>query len=178
MQLTQQRTLPVPQAAAWAALNDIDLLRQAMPGCESITPLGDDRYEVLFNAAVGPVKAKFKGTLALAELDPPNAYTLRFEGQGGGAGHGKGHARVRLEPAGGHTVLHYDVQASVGGRIAQLGSRLVDLAAQKMANDFFAAFGDALAARQPAAAAPAPAAPSPGWLARLLERWRRLWRQA
>lgn len=182
MQLTSQQTLPVDQAEAWAALNDIDLLRESMPGCESITPTGDNRYEVLFTAAIGPVKAKFKGKLELADLDPPKAYTIRFEGQGGAAGHGKGSAQVRLEPAGGaSTVLHYAVNASVGGKIAQVGSRLVDLAAQKMAGDFFENFNAKLQARQAAAApaAGAPAAPpaareAGGFFARLLARLRRL----
>lgn len=177
MQLTSQQTLPVGQAEAWAALNDIELLRESMPGCESITPTGDNRYEVLFTAAIGPVKAKFKGKLELADLQPPNAYTIKFEGQGGAAGHGKGTAQVRLEPAGAQsTVLHYAVNASVGGKIAQVGSRLVDMAAQKMAGDFFENFNAKLQARQAPAAAPeaAPTAAEGGLLARLLARLRRL----
>jgi uncharacterized protein len=179
MQLTSQQTLPVDQAEAWAALNDIDLLRESMPGCESITPTGDDRYEVLFTAAIGPVKAKFKGRLELADQQPPNAYTIRFEGQGGAAGHGKGTAQVRLEPAGARsTLLHYTVNASVGGKIAQVGSRLVDMAAQKMAGDFFANFNAKLQARHAPAPAEAPAAVAAGpdaggWVARLLQRIRR-----
>lgn len=177
MELTSQQTLPVAQAQAWAALNDIDLLRQCIPGCEAITPAGDNQYEVLITAAVGPVKAKFKGKLQLEKLQPPTSYTLRFEGQGGAAGHGKGTAEVRLEPAGpASTVLHYTAKATVGGKLAQLGSRLVDMAAQKMAADFFGTFNTRLQERFPAAAAPAPApAPAPqGPLGRLLAWLKRL----
>ena len=100
---------------------------------------------MLLTAAIGPVKAKFKGKLKLADLQPPEAYTIHFEGQGGAAGHGKGSAKVRLEPAGAdETVLHYTATAQVGGKIAQIGSRLIDMAAQKMAGEFFASFNKLL----------------------------------
>jgi uncharacterized protein len=178
MQLTSQQTLPVGQAQAWEALNDITLLQQAIPGCEGITPTGDNKYEVTVMAVVGPVKAKFKGKLQLENLQPPNSYTLRFEGQGGAAGHGKGHADIRLEAAGPQqTLLHYVAQASVGGKMAQIGSRLVDMAAQKMATEFFEAFNKALQERYGVAAAePAAveAAPAGGFFARLLAWLRRL----
>ena len=132
MQLTSQQALPVNQAQAWEALNDITLLQAAIPGCEGITPTGDNQYEVLVLAAIGPVKAKFKGKLQLENMQPPTSYTLRFEGQGGPAGHGKGTADIRLEPNRPHeTVLHYTANASVGGKIAQIGSRLVDAAARR-----------------------------------------------
>lgn len=148
MQLSNQQTLPVSQAQAWEALNDTSLLQQAIPGCESLTPTGENQYEALVTAAIGPVKAKFKGKLQLEDLQPPVSYTLRFEGQGGAAGHGKGNAKIRLEPVGStETVLHYEVQASVGGKIAQVGSRLVDMAAQKMAGEFFERFTAALKER-------------------------------
>ena len=171
MQLTHQQTLPVTQAQAWEALNDISLLQQAIPGCESLTPSGDNQFEVLITAAIGPVKAKFKGKLQLENLQPPTSYTLRFEGQGGAAGHGKGNAEIRLEATGPReTVLHYTAHATVGGKIAQIGSRLVDMAAQKMATDFFEAFNARLQERYAVVAAPVPAAaPVPqGLLARLL----------
>ena len=170
MQLTSQQTLPVSQAQAWAALNDTTLLQQAIPGCESLTPAGDHQYEVLITAAIGPVKARFKGKLQLENLQPPTAYTLRFEGQGGAAGHGKGHADIRLEAAGpNQTVLHYSAHATVGGKIAQIGSRLVDMAAQKMATEFFETFNAKLQERYAVVAAPAaaPAAPQ-GLLAGIL----------
>lgn len=179
MQLTGQETLPVAQAQAWEALNDTEMLKAAITGCESLTPTGEHEYEALLAVAIGPVKAKFKGRLRLSELQPPSSYRIAFEGQGGAAGHGKGEAQVRLESQGpAQTLLHYTVNASVGGKIAQIGSRLVDMAAQKMAGDFFAAFNAALQQRY--GVAPAPAAEAPrksawqrflawylGWLGRI-----------
>jgi uncharacterized protein len=169
MQLTNQQTLPVGQAQAWAALNDIALLQAAIPGCDAITATGENQYEALVTAAIGPVKAKFRGKLQLENLLPPHSYTLRFEGQGGAAGHGKGHADIRLEAAGAaQTVLHYTAHASVGGKIAQVGSRLVDMAAQKMATEFFESFTAAVQQKYGAVAAPAMMAAPPGLFARLL----------
>jgi uncharacterized protein len=166
MQLTSQQTLPVNQAQAWEALNDITLLQAAISGCESITPTGDNRFDILVTAAVGPVKAKFKGKLQLENLQPPTSYTLRFEGQGGAAGFGKGHADIRLQPAGEReTLLQYNAHATVGGKLAQVGSRLVDMAAQKMATEFFESFNLALQERYGVVAAPPPA--PRGLLARL-----------
>ncbi|MBI3367913.1 MAG: carbon monoxide dehydrogenase subunit G [Burkholderiales bacterium] len=174
MQLTNQQVLPVNQAQAWEALNDITLLQQAIPGCDSITPSGDHQYEVLITAAIGPVKAKFKGKLQMENLQPPTSYTLRFEGQGGAAGHGKGSADIRLEANGPReTVLHYTAHASVGGKIAQIGSRLVDMAAQKMATEFFESFNARLQERY-AVAAQAPVAESAGLLTRLVAWFKRL----
>lgn len=148
MQLTGQETLPVAQAQVWEALNDTEMLKAAISGCEALTLIGDHEYEVLIAVSIGPVKAKFKGKLKLSDLKPPSSYQLAFEGSGGAAGHGKGTAQVRLETLGPQeTLLHYTVLASVGGKIAQIGSRLVDMAAQKMAGDFFAAFNAALQQR-------------------------------
>ncbi len=178
MQLSNQQTLPVAQAQAWAALNDIGLLQQAIPGCESITATGENQYEVQIAVAIGPMRAKFKGKLVLENLQPPTSYSLRFEGQGGAAGHGKGQADIRLEAAGPQsTVLHYSAKASVGGKIAQIGSRLVDMAAQKMATEFFASFTAKLTERHaatPVAPAPAPAPVPPGLLAQWLAWLKRL----
>lgn len=175
MQLASQQLLPVAQEAAWAALNDIELLRQAIPGCESMTATGEHRYELVVATAIGPVKARFKSKLALLDVQAPQSYTMQFDGQGGAAGHGKGVAKVRLEPAdGGTTVLHYTVTAQVGGKLAQVGSRLVDIAAQKLAKDFFANFEQAIVARYGIPAAPAPVAARPGFLARLWGALRRL----
>lgn len=175
MQLASRQTLPVSQADAWAALNDTEILKACIPGCESITASGDQQYDVAMTAAVGPVKAKFKGKLKLADLNPPTSYTLHFEGQGGAAGHGKGRAEVRLEPKGPReTELHYTATASVGGKIAQIGSRLVDMTAQKMAAEFFASFDEQLRQRH-GVAAPAPAPERrAGLLARLAAWLRRL----
>lgn len=145
MQMSEQQRLPVPLAAAWEALNDTQLLTRCIPGCESLTLDGEDEYAALMVIAIGPVKARFKGRLCIEEKQPPTAYRLQFEGQGGAAGHGKGHANVRLEAEGPDaTVLHYEAHATVGGKLAQIGSRLVDMAARKLANDFFARFNAAL----------------------------------
>lgn len=160
MELKGEQLLPVSQQAAWEALNDTTLLREAIPGCESITPSTVEGeasespgvYDLVMVAAIGPVKAKFKGKLQLMDLDPPNAYTIRFEGSGGVAGFGKGSAAVKLVPADGDsTRLDYHAQASVGGKIAQVGSRLVDMAARKIADNFFENFTAALAKRGSAA---------------------------
>jgi carbon monoxide dehydrogenase subunit G len=154
MELSNQQSLPVSPAIAWEALNDTSLLQQAIPGCEGITAIGENEYEVVVVAAIGPVKAKFKGKLKLGDITPPTSYTLAFEGQGGAAGHGKGTAAVRLETVSEtETLLHYTAHATVGGKIAQIGSRLVDMAAQKMARDFFEKFTAVLAERH----APPPA---------------------
>ncbi len=169
MQLSSQQTLPVGQQAAWEALNDTSLLQASIPGCESLTASGDNQYDVLITAAVGPVKAKFKGKLRLEQLNPPTSYVMFFEGQGGTAGHGKGSAEVRLEAAGPQqTLLHYTANATVGGKIAQIGSRVVDMAANKMAKDFFETFNARLQERYPAEVAieappPAPAKPAGAW---------------
>jgi hypothetical protein len=172
MELTSQQTLPVAQAQAWEALNDISLLKECIPGCDGITATGEHQYEVLITAAIGPVKAKFKGKLQLENLQPPTSYMLRFEGQGGAAGHGKGTAEVKLESTGPRsTVLHYTAKATVGGKIAQLGSRLVDMAAQKMATEFFATFNTKLQERYQVAPEPVPAVAEPapqGLVAKLL----------
>ena len=167
MQLSSEQLLPVSQRLAWEALNDTGMLTAAIPGCESITPSegGDaESFDLVMVAAIGPVKAKFKGKLNVSDLQPPNAYTLRFEGSGGAAGFGKGSASVRLEVVGDNeTKLFYDANAQVGGKIAQVGSRLVDMAARKIANNFFSNFTEQLRERypQPAASASQPAA-TPG----------------
>jgi len=174
MQLTSEQTLPVSSQQAWEALNDVTLLQAAIPGCESITPAGDNQYDVAIMAVVGPVKARFKGKLRLDDIQPPISYTMHFEGQGGAAGHGKGSAQVRLQAQGpNRTVLHYSAQASVGGKLAQIGSRLVDMAAQKMANDFFETFSNKLQQRYGGAAVETAAVPA-GWFARWLAWFRRL----
>ena len=179
MQLTNQQILPVGQAQAWEALNDMTLLQASIPGCESITPTGENQYEALVTAAVGPVKAKFKGKLRLENIQAPNGYMLQFEGQGGPAGHAKGSAEIKLEASGpNQTVLHYTANASVGGKLAQIGSRLVDMAAQKMATDFFERFNEKLAERYGVAPAVEVAAPEAagggGLVARIVAWFKRL----
>jgi uncharacterized protein len=141
MELTETYTLPVPQQRAWEALNDTEILRASIPGCESIEPDGDNAYAVSLSASVGPVKARFKGRMQLTDIDAPNTYTIVFDGQGGGAGFGKGQTHVKLEPDGDEaTKLTYTASAQVGGKLAQIGSRLVDGAARKLAGEFFKRF--------------------------------------
>ncbi|RKT25762.1 hypothetical protein B0G69_1489 [Paraburkholderia sp. RAU2J] len=142
MELTETHTLPVAQQRTWDALNDTEILRACIPGCESIDPDGENAYLVTLSAAVGPVKARFKGRMQLTDIDAPNAYNIVFEGQGGAAGFAKGNARVTLEPDGdAATKLSYTASAQVGGKLAQIGSRLVDGAARKIAGEFFKRFG-------------------------------------
>ena len=143
MEMTGEQLIPASQQHTWDALNDPEILRASVPGCDSIEKTGDNEYLVLMVARVGPVSAKFKG-----KLDPPNSYSIAFEGQGGAAGFGKGSAQVSLSPEGEGTRLAYSVKASVGGKLAQIGSRLVDAAAKKIANDFFQAFNDKVAGAQ------------------------------
>jgi uncharacterized protein len=149
MEMSGEQLIDAPQQATWNALNDPDVLKACVPGCESIDPIGDNQYQVLMVARVGPVSAKFKGKLTLSDIQPPNAYAIAFEGQGGAAGFAKGSAKVRLSTEGMTTKLAYDVKASVGGKLAQIGSRLVDAAAKKVADDFFRNFNERMSAAEP-----------------------------
>jgi uncharacterized protein len=150
MQMTGQRTVPVTPRQTWDALNDPTVLKACIAGCESIALVAPDLYELVMNARIGPVSARFKGRLTRSDVDEPRSYRITFDGQGGAAGFGKGVADVRLSEAPGGTLLDYEVSAQVGGKIAQIGSRLIDGAARKIADDFFSAFeaklvGDAAA---------------------------------
>ena len=141
MEMTGEQQIPVSQEKTWQALNDVEVLKACIPGCESIVPSGENQYDVVLTAKVGPVSAKFKGKLMLADIDPPNAYNLAFEGQGGVAGFARGSAQVNLTADGDEaTRLGYAVKANVGGKLAQIGSRLIDGAAKKLAEQFFSAF--------------------------------------
>jgi hypothetical protein len=142
MEMTGEQLIRATQAETWAALNDLAILKECVPGCESIEPAGDNEFVVLMTARVGPVSAKFKGRMTLSNIVPPTSYSIAFEGQGGVAGFAKGGADVSLAGAGQDTRLTYKVKASVGGKLAQIGSRLVDAAANKVAGDFFAAFNE------------------------------------
>lgn len=165
MEMSGEQLIPAPRAQVWAALNDPEILRQAIPGCREIQKLSDTEMTASVVAKVGPVQATFKGKVTLSDVDAPNGYTITGEGQGGVAGFGKGGAKVALADAegGAATLLTYTAQAQVGGKLAQIGARLVDGAAKKMADDFFTNFnrivGEQAAAAAPAAAAPAPEAP-------------------
>lgn len=146
MTMTGSATLPADRAKVWAMLNDAAVLKACIPGCQSLEKTSDTSFAAIAKVKIGPVSATFKGSVQLSELDPPNGYTIGGEGEGGIAGFAKGGAKVRLSDAAdapGSTVLTYDVQANVGGKIAQLGSRLIDGVAKKMADQFFANFVEA-----------------------------------
>ncbi|MGF1593013.1 MAG: carbon monoxide dehydrogenase subunit G [Kiloniellaceae bacterium] len=162
MQMTGQYRIEAPREAVWEALNDVEVLRSCIPGVEEIEKTSDTSFAAKVRAKVGPVSARFAGEVTLSDLDPPNGYTIRGEGKGGAAGFAKGGAKVRLEDDGAATLLSYDVDAQVGGKLAQIGSRLIDGTAKKMADDFFSRFAETVtAAAAPAAAAKAAPAPAP-----------------
>jgi carbon monoxide dehydrogenase subunit G len=140
MNLEGERRLPARIEQAWAALNDPQALKACITGCESMELTGEDEYTVVMAVRIGPVNARFKGRLRLLNVQPPSSYTIDFDGQGGVAGFGKGSADVVLTSEGEQTVLRYTAKAQVGGKIAQIGSRLVDSAANKVAGEFFTAF--------------------------------------
>jgi carbon monoxide dehydrogenase subunit G len=170
MDLSGEYRIAAPREAVWKALNDADVLRQCIPGCESVEKTSDTEFNAKVRAKVGPVSAGFTGKVTLSDLDPPNGYKISGEGQGGVAGFARGGADVRLKPdeSGAGTILTYAVQANVGGKIAQIGSRLVDAASATMADRFFGAFAADLAAKYPAAAgAPAVVVARPGFFATL-----------
>jgi len=171
MQQTGEYRIGAARETVWSALNDPDVLSRCIDGCQSMTRLGDDAFEATVKAKVGPVSATFKADLKLTDIDAPSSYTLNASVKGGAAGFGKGVARVSLREAAGATLLRYEVEGSVGGKLAQVGQRLIDGAARKMADDFFGSFGDVVAPGSSArVAAPAPAAeipttePSGRWL--------------
>ena len=141
MEIGGQQLVPASQADTWKALNDTDILKRCIPGCESMEQLSESQYQLQMRARIGPVNAKFKGLMTLQDVDEPRAYTIVFEGQGGVAGFAKGQAAVALAPEGeAATRLSYSVKAMVGGKLAQLGARLIDGVARKLANDFFTRF--------------------------------------
>lgn len=140
MEMKSSQSVPASREETWRALNDPEMLKACIPGCESLEKVSDTEYQLAMRAKVGPVNAKFRGKMTLADMNPPESYTIIFEGQGGVAGFAKGNARVNLVPDGGTTRLEYVASAQVGGKLAQVGSRLVDGAAQKMAAQFFGAF--------------------------------------
>jgi carbon monoxide dehydrogenase subunit G len=141
MEMTATRTIAADRATVWAALNDADTLKACIPGCEELTGSPEEGFEAVVKQKVGPVKATFTGAVTLTDVVPEQSYTISGEGKGGVAGFAKGGAKVSLSDAeGGGTDLHYDVEAKVGGKIAQLGSRLIDSFARKMADQFFDRF--------------------------------------
>jgi carbon monoxide dehydrogenase subunit G len=155
MELSHTRHIPAPPERVWGALNDPAVLKACIPGCESFELAPDGSYVTTVATRIGPVSARFGGRVELADVEPPIGYTIRFSGQGGAAGFANGEAKVHLAPDDGGTALSYTASAQVGGKIAQIGSRLVDGAAAKLADDFFASFARYLAPEEPAAASAA-----------------------
>ncbi len=167
MDMTGEYRIPAPRQRVWEALNDPEILKAAIPGCEELNKVGDDELEARVKAKVGPVSATFTGKVTLSDLNPPASYRISGEGKGGAAGFAKGGAEVNLTEDGSDTILRYAAKADVGGKLAQIGSRLIQGTAKKMADDFFGKFsaivGDRFAAEQPAAPEPAPTLPPPTW---------------
>ena len=176
MDMTGERLIPAPRETVWAALNDPDVLKASIPGCESIEKLSDTELKAIASLKIGPINARFNGKVTLEDLDPPNGYNLNGEGQGGVAGFAKGGARVRLEDEQGATRLRYEVHAQIGGKMAQLGARLIDSTAKSLSEKFFNNFSAQVApqveenvpeaapaeAAEPAQAAAAPASEEAG----------------
>jgi carbon monoxide dehydrogenase subunit G len=171
MDMTGERRIPAPRETVWAALNDPAVLKASIPGCDSLEKLGDDQMKATASIKVGPISAKFSGKVQLSEIDAPNGYRISGEGQGGVAGFAKGGAKVTLTDEGAETKLSYEVNAQVGGKLAQLGGRLIDATAKQMADAFFDRFSAQVQALAPAPAvaadgeavveAVAPVAPAP-----------------
>lgn len=142
MKLTAEQRIAAPRQRVWEGLNDPEILRASIPGCQSLDKVADDRFTATVEVKVGPIGARFKGAVSLTELDPPSGYTLLLEGSGGIAGTMKGSAKVRLSDAPGGTLISYDVEAQVGGRMAQLGGPIIDATAKQLAGKFFSRFGE------------------------------------
>ncbi len=178
MELTGSQSIAAPRLKVWEALNDPEVLRASIPGCQSLTKEGEDRFAAVAEIKIGPIGARFKGNVALSEIDAPNGYVLSGQGNGGIAGNAKGRAVVKLSDHGAGTLLSYTVEADVGGRMAQLGGPIIDATAKRLADQFFAKFGAVVAGGVPvaakAAATPVAASPSAapsalpwGWLVTL-----------
>ncbi len=178
MKMNGEFRVPTDRETVWRALNDPEVLRECLPGCQEIEKTSDTEMSATLAIKVGPVKATFKGGVTLSDIDPPNGYTLSGQGQGGTAGFASGEAKVRLVEENGGTVLQYECDAKVGGKLAQIGSRLIDSTAKKLAKQFFDSLAEKLGGgEEPEAAAeaaqeaaptesaprpdPAPASPAP-----------------
>jgi carbon monoxide dehydrogenase subunit G len=149
--MSGENRIPASRAKVWAALNDPAVLKASIPGCQSLEKLSDTEMTAVVQAKVGPVKATFNGHVTLSNIDPPNGYTIEGEGKGGVAGFAKGGADVRLADDGDGTLLTYKVKAQVGGKLAQIGGRLIDATAKQMADQFFSAFAANVGGPPPAA---------------------------
>ena len=157
MDMQGSRQLAVTQQQAWDALNNPEVLKTCIPGCDKVEATADNQYAVGMALKIGPVAAKFTGKITLSDINPPNSYNIAFDGQGGVAGHGKGSAAVKLEPNPQGCLMTYVVNAQVGGKIAQMGQRLIDGVAKSMAEDFFKRFDAEMERQHPAAYAAAAA---------------------
>jgi hypothetical protein len=162
MKMSGIRELAAPQVEVWQKLNDVDVLKRCIPGCESLEWSGDNDLKATVAVKIGPVSARFNGAVTLSDLDPPNGYRISGSGSGGVAGSAKGGANVRLKPSGAGTELSYDVDADVSGKIAQLGGRLIDATAASLANQFFDRFAAEFAVAEVPAGTPARAPAGPG----------------
>jgi uncharacterized protein len=176
MDMTSTRRIEAPRDVVWAALNDPEVLRQSIPGCQSIEKISDTELEAKVTLKIGPVKASFSGKVTLSDVDAPHGYTISGEGTGGAAGFARGSAKVRLTEEGTTTVLSYEAKAEVGGKLAQVGSRLIDSTAKKLAGEFFEKFGEVVApAAEAAVSAPTTEVASgvpdkPGWFRSLVKK--------
>lgn len=150
MDMTGERRIPAPRQTVWDALNNPEVLKSSIPGCESLEKTGDNEMTARAAVKVGPISARFNGKVQLSEINPPNSYTISGEGQGGVAGFAKGGAKVVLADEGPATLLSYQVNAQVGGKLAQLGGRLIDATAKQMADSFFERFSQQVEAMGPA----------------------------
>ena len=164
MDMNGSQRIEASREKVYAALNDVEILKQCIPGCESIEKTSDNEMNAKVTLRVGPVKASFTGKVLLSDLDPPNGYTITGEGAGGMAGFAKGSAAVKLEPDGDATILHYTVKADVGGKLAQLGGRLIDATSTKLAGEFFEKFGSIVG---PVSAPNDESAEKKGWLGKI-----------
>jgi carbon monoxide dehydrogenase subunit G len=171
MDMTGEERIGASREAVWAALNDIDVLKQCIPGCQSLERVSDTDMAAKVKLTIGPVSATFSGKVKLSELDPPNGYRIAGEGSGGAAGYAKGSALVRLVEDGPGTLLRYEAKADVGGKLAQLGGRLIDATARKLAGEFFRNFTTVVGPAVPAAEEGAEAQAEPPKKEGLLKRW-------
>lgn len=144
MVMNGEYQIPAPRETVWAKLNDPEMLKACIPGCETLDKLSDTEFQAVATTKIGPVKATFKGKVTLSDLDPPNGYKISGQGDGGVAGFAKGGATVKLEPKDDGTLLSYAVEAQIGGKLAQIGQRLINGAAKKIADEFFKNFAAAV----------------------------------
>jgi len=161
MHMAGEQRIAAPRQRVWEALNDPEILRQCIPGCQSLERDGADKFNAVAEVKIGPIGARFKGAVQLSDLDAPNGYTISGQGSGGVAGNARGGAKVRLSDDGAGTLVRYDVDAEVGGRMAQLGGPIIDATAKQLAGKFFSKFGEVVGGEAAAQVAPAAVAGAP-----------------